>query len=529
MSKLTGTYYTPNNLASFMVEHVLDVLPSKNLTILEPSCGDGVFIEALNGSISKKAVITAMDIDGNAIKKVHSIKNNRNIKVNAFKCDYLKWCSRNDTKYDLVIGNPPYISKNNLNKEQRNTCREIHVRNGLQDRSINNIWISFLVDGTNRVNNFGVLAFVIPAEFLKVKYAEEVQSFLIDKYKRVEIFSFTSNVFPDIEQDTVVLFLYKENTGLDSGLYFTTIKSSTCLYNKSFKLVRKKPLENKSLKWSAYTLSNKEIHLLLKLKRKFDVIGHYCTTSPGIVTAANDFFIVNKSTVKEFNLHDIAIPAIQKGGYVNGGVVFSNDDLHKLIESDKPAYFLNFGKDNSSSKKYKTYLKIGLEQELDKRHKCSNRNPWFNVPSVWVSDGLFFKRSHKYPKMLYNETNALVTDASYRITMKDDYSIQSLIISFYNSLSLAFAEVLGRYYAGGVLELTPTEFRNIPIAYSKVDENTFTKFAKKFKNIKDIDEILDENDRKTLTKYLNSKEIESLKVIRKKLYSRRSNILKSRF
>lgn len=529
MSKLTGTYYTPKNLASFMVEHVFSALPSKSVTVLEPSCGDGVFIEELSKRIPKKAFITAIDIDGEAVKNVESKEYKRNITVNVTKSDYLKWCSNNDTKYDLVIGNPPYISKHNLSKEQRNSCKGIHIDNGLSDKSINNIWTSFLVDGTRRVNEHGALAFVIPAEFLKVKYAEEIQSFLIDKYYRVEIFSFTSNVFPDIEQDTITLFLYKECKNLEPGLYFTTIKTSSCLRERSFRLIRKRSLESKRLKWSAYSLTNKEIQLLLKLKKRFKTIGDYCTTSPGIVTAANNFFIVNEPTVNKFKLHDIAMPAIQKGGYVNGGVTFSKTDFEKLKGSNKPVYFLNFSSDENSAEKYKDYLQIGLDEKLDKRYKCSKRKPWFRVPSVWVSDGLFFKRSHKYPKMIFNETDSIVTDTSYRITMVKEYDIRSLVYSFYNSLSLAFSEVLGRYYAGGVLELTPSEFKDIPLVYTNIEEDSFNKFARDFKNKKDIDELLEKNDQNTLSEYLTSEEISSLKAIRNKLYSRRSNLLKNRF
>ena len=42
--KLRGGYYTPQNLADFVSKWVLEKQPK---SVLEPSCGDGVFIQAL--------------------------------------------------------------------------------------------------------------------------------------------------------------------------------------------------------------------------------------------------------------------------------------------------------------------------------------------------------------------------------------------------------------------------------------------------------------------------------------------------
>ena len=49
--KLRGGYYTPEDIASFITAWVAEVNPMR---ILEPSCGDGVFIRALNRSSEGK-------------------------------------------------------------------------------------------------------------------------------------------------------------------------------------------------------------------------------------------------------------------------------------------------------------------------------------------------------------------------------------------------------------------------------------------------------------------------------------------
>lgn len=43
-TKLRGGYYTDTNLAQFLTKWVFEIKPRR---VLEPSCGDGVFFEAM--------------------------------------------------------------------------------------------------------------------------------------------------------------------------------------------------------------------------------------------------------------------------------------------------------------------------------------------------------------------------------------------------------------------------------------------------------------------------------------------------
>ena len=57
-SKLTGRYYTPPAVALFLVRWVM---VRKPLTILEPSIGDGAFVEALQGLHRYRIHLTGID------------------------------------------------------------------------------------------------------------------------------------------------------------------------------------------------------------------------------------------------------------------------------------------------------------------------------------------------------------------------------------------------------------------------------------------------------------------------------------
>jgi adenine-specific DNA-methyltransferase len=109
--------------------------------------------------------------------------------------------------------------------------------------------------------------------------------------------------------------------------------------------------------------------------------------------------------------------------------------------------------------------------------------------------------------------------------MADNFSIENLIFSFYNSLTLAFAELYGRYYGGGVLELTPNEFKKLPVPYIKLPSGSFNSFVKDFKIKVSIKQICDQNDKiilKSIDPHLDYASINKISKIREKLYHRRN-------
>ena len=106
--KLRGAYYTPEDLATAMVG-LSGVGNAK--TILEPSCGDGVFIEALVEcqELRHDVSIDAVEIDGEALRKAQKIDCNE-VSVSYRQGDFFEFYEHaRPGCYDLILGNPPYI------------------------------------------------------------------------------------------------------------------------------------------------------------------------------------------------------------------------------------------------------------------------------------------------------------------------------------------------------------------------------------------------------------------------------------
>jgi adenine-specific DNA-methyltransferase len=523
MQKASGSYYTPETLADFVVEQAaLNISTQAGIHILEPSCGDGAFVKSVLKKFSDRELqIDAIEISAKAVKAARAATEKvKSVKYT--KGDFLFFQSTRT--YDLVVGNPPFIKKKLLKKKQITQCESIHSSAGLKDRAINNIWTSFLIKSVSLLSSDGVLAFVLPAELLQVNFAQEIQAYLQLHFKRVEVFTFKKIVFPNIGQDTVAL-IARKSSKLPDGVYFAEVNELSESKSINAALVQSKSAERNDIKWSGHIISEDEIDFLLNTCANVKPISHYCSSVAGIVTGANGFFIVSKDACAKYGFEDICRPIIQRGQYVNVNVLFDKGAFDEIVKGGKPCYLLDFSNrlTKSFSSGERAYIKLGKHLEINERYKCSIRDRWYDVPSLWTSEAFFFKRCHLYPKLLKNSANVYVTDSAYRIRVAKGYDVNSFVYSFYNSLTLALSELKGRYYGGGVLELTPNEFKSVALPYCEITPAAFQAFASSFKTAQNIDFVLEKNDKVVLEKGLGLKtsDVARIENIRKKLLRRR--------
>ena len=80
------------------------------------------------------------------------------------------------------------------------------------------------------------------------------------------------------------------------------------------------------------------------------------------------------------------------------------------------------------------------------------------MPGITKGALLLSKRSHHHPRVVVNEAGVFTTDTIYRGRMLSDAITPGAVAAnFHNSLTLLSAELEGRSFGGGVLELVPSE------------------------------------------------------------------------
>lgn len=76
------------------------------------------------------------------------------------------------------------------------------------------------------------------------------------------------------------------------------------------------------------------------------------------------------------------------------------------------------------------------------------------------------KRCHDAPRLILNEAKAYTTDTAYRIRSLQQPA-EGIVSAFVNPLTALSAELEGRTYGGGVLELVPSEIEKLIIVSPK--------------------------------------------------------------
>ena len=519
-------------------------LNNKTLDILEPSVGGGMFLDSLlNGNhYAEKQPFNMPKLKIDAIEINRDVAQNTSAKSNTYSKskgkvkvqneDYLKHFLGSTKKYDLIIGNPPYVRRRNMHIEQRELCAEVHKATGLRDENPKNLWTGFLMGAKASLKKKGIIAFVLPTDLLQVKYSEEIRDILRKDFDRVEIFTFNwlaFKKFDDIEQDVVILICSNGHGYKNDDIDFFHINSEEDLDEPKVTADHNNTRRSTLNKWTNYVLDDDEFSLLDHLYKnvlKSKTISDYCTSGAGIVTAANDYYIVNKETVEKYLLWDIAKPTIKKSSSMLPALTVTSGDLEKRAAEGAELFFLNFPDEprDDLPKSYLEYLDMCEKDGIDQRYKMLLRENWYAVPSVWSSEAFFTKRSNVYPRIIINEANAYVTDAFYRIRMKEGLSEKNLSFSFFNTFTFIYSELMGRYYGGGVLELTPNEFKGLPIPYiNKTVDGKLKKLDHMVRNRTNLSEILDYTDKVILQEIygVSKQETTQLRNIYRKLLIRR--------
>lgn len=522
--KLRGGFYTPEPIASFILKWAFN--GNKELDILEPSCGDGVFLEEIQKGNYEYNSLTAIEFDEIEAIKSRKIGLDKSKIINS---DFHEFCINTKQKFDLIIGNPPYIRFQYFDREQQGFASEIFEKANLKYSKLTNAWVSFVVGSSLLLKEQGKIGFVLPAEILQVSYAQPLREFLGQFYNKINIVSFEKLVFPDIQQE-VVLLLCEKNKNKTHLIEHLELRDAEELKNLDVSKLKspKKKIDFKSNKWTFYFLDQKEIDFLERLQSKklIPQLGEYAKVEVGITTGSNPFFTVPLSTVEKYNLEKYAKPLVGRSVQVPSAI-FTKKDWIKNRNSEARTHFLSFPKmkDLNGSLGARDYISLGEEEEINKGYKCRIRDEWQIVPSQRISDALFIRRNNKYPKFIINEAKAFTTDTMHRVTIKENIEIKALTASYYNSLSFAFAEICGRSHGGGVLELMPNEVERILLPYNENNAELLPIIDKMIREKKDISELLKITNNKILKENfgLTNSEIELADGIWKKLSKRRLN------
>lgn len=477
--KLRGGYYTPKDIAYFITDWVCEREDCR--TVLEPSCGDGVFFEAVE-NYSPFVALTGFEIDGKEAGK--SIERCRKLNLNyeIYAKDFLSWSILNIDRaplFDGVIGNPPFVRYQYLDEPFQRASEWLFAHNHIPFTRHTNLWVPFVIASINLLRAGGRLGMIVPSELLHVLHSKPLRSFLYDQCSEIVIIDPQDIWFENTLQGAVILFAQKKITPNvpSNGLAIIPTSGRSFLKQRATNLIAEANFVTGDIlqeKWTYALLSPNELALLNAIKR-FPQIHQFkeiAKVDVGVVTGANDYFLVSDETKNRYNLHRWSHPMFGRSDHCRG-IIYDELQHNENIKRGLPVNFLWFNSEipNDAPEAAKAYIRLGEERKLHQRYKCRIRTPWYKVPSVYSTPIGMLKRAHDIPRLIYNEIGALTTDTAYRISPINNIPPQNIVCNFINSLTALSAELEGRSYGGGVLELVPSEIEKLLYISSPLNHN----------------------------------------------------------
>jgi len=535
-NKLRGGYYTPSEVAEFLVDW-LDIRIRSN--ILEPSAGDGAFVKAIlkkvhNSNDSTELHVTAIEIDPNEKKKIDELLPVRHdsIESETICDDFFKkakdYFSSNIT-FDAVVGNPPFIRYQNFVELYRDRAFDLMKEIGLTPNKLTNIWVPFLVVSAMLLRKGGRLAMVIPAELFQVNYAGQTRKFLTDEFTNIIIITFRKLLFKKAQQEIILLLAEKDGNKATSVQTVELNDESELVslnIDTSLDVETKRMIHNDD-KWTYYLLGNRDMEFLRKFRKRnnIPIANRILRVDVGVVTGRNDFFVLSPSSVKRNKLTNSVERIIARSGHLKG-IVMNDFDWKENVEKDYRSFiFMPKDKEllNLSDREIK-YIKEGQKLQYNKGFKCRIRKRWYIVPSVWKPDAFMLRQIHDYPKIVWNAVGATCTDTIHRVKIKEAYCNRKVCAAFLNSLTFAFSELIGRSYGGGVMTFEPSECEKLPLPIRGYESLPVERIDELIRQNR-VEEVLEITDKILLIDNMgiSEEEVYTLREIWKKLRDRRIN------
>jgi type I restriction-modification system DNA methylase subunit len=541
--RMLGQYYTPPAICDLIVKMCVK---NANSLILDPGCGSaGFLVKAYYRLLELKGKKTSDEethqeilkqlwgIDISQFPAHLSVINiaMRNLKaksdiINIIPNDFFKVLPQQKTfkaietatlseikgtyellpQFDAIVCNPPYTRQDDIgNRKYREYIRKVALSfdGELKISSEAGIYAYFFTHSAHFLKQKGMFGYIVSNSWMDVKFGIAIQKFFLDNFRIISIIEFDRRAFAEAAINTVILIAQKLTGKInkkerDENLVkFVRVKSALrtediikrieeapeSYENEEIRVVIKRQADlSADTKWLKY-LRAPPIYFKILDNPKITRLGKIAKINIGIITYANDFFILSTEQLKKWGIEKKYLRPI----------LTSPKDLQFLDVKENDAknylFYVNEPKTKLKGTQALEYIKWGESTPVEitrGAEKGTVVKGFQNIPSfrsrnkeMWYSIGERKPSPILVPRLIwerifaaYNEAGCLTTHAFYGITptkKKDTFPLLGIL----NSTMFDFVgESSGRTTLGeGVLELMEHEWNNLPV----VDTRKLTK------------------------------------------------------
>ncbi|WP_033379013.1 class I SAM-dependent DNA methyltransferase [Mesomycoplasma moatsii] len=445
MSKEKGQVFTPNWIVKEMIEFC-DIDDITKIKIIDNSCGDGAFICEIAKQIISKNPKNIKDILENniigieldtvaynqCIKKLKEIeKENRLPKINwnINNDNTLKIYKKYENKFDLVIGNPPYVRIHNTVEDLSNFkfCKK-----GMTD-----LYLAFYEIGLKMLKPNGKLCYINPSSIFNSKAAEYAREKIISSKLLTKVVNFKhTQLFENIITYSTILLLDKNNITANIKYYECNFVNCVNLSYDDF-IIGSSWYFDKSIQ-KLQTLKN----IITNSNPKKYIVKN------GVATLCDRVLINNNIPNSKYTIN-----------IIKGSTLKQSKTLFLYSEDFKPITF------NNIPKNIQCYL---LENEkLLKNRDLENKDIW------WTYGRTQGIRDKGFLKLCVNTTIKDVKSIKTKLIDKGVLIYSGLYINIYNESEIKkienliknkkfidYISILGKYKSGGYYTFNTKDLSN---------------------------------------------------------------------
>lgn len=150
----------------------------------------------------------------------------------------------------------------------------------------------------------------------------------------------------------------------------------------------------------------------MKSDNRFSEFSDYGLINIGITAGNNGYFSIAEKKTRQYHLEEATRPLIGRSSHAHG-IYFTEQDWNHNKQAGKQARLVCFSENipyENYPQNYKDYILEGEANNENAGYKCSIRDRWYIIPSIWAPDAFFLRRNNLYPKFVLNQCGAVSTD-----------------------------------------------------------------------------------------------------------------------
>ncbi len=474
-----GQFATPQFLSKEIMEYTQTLFSSeKQIRFLEPAFGTGSFYTSFLSTFPTTRIeyASAFELDPDYANAARELWEGLPLELTIGDFTKIEPPSSEESKFNLVVSNPPYVRHHHLDKEEKIRLKGLVERVlGRPVSGLSGLYCYFLLLAHRWLRQQGLSCWLIPSEFMDVNYGKAIKQYLINNVKLLKVHRFDpqEQQFDDALVSSVILWFKNESAEPNHTVEFSF--GGSLLFpqkSRSFAVEELSP----DAKWTSLL----QAHSVSKVKDEGIKLSELFEIKRGIVTGANGFFIMTKEQIEEQELSmDFFFPIFPSPRYLDENEVVGDSNGFPLLEKQLFVFSSSLSKKQIQTKYPSVwkFLQAGEEKGIHKGYICSHRSPWYcqeqrvAAPLLCTYMGRVSAKSERPFRFIFNRSKAIAPNVYLMMYPKPELQGKAelspkLLESIWILLNKIPIESLigeGRVYGGGLHKLEPKELANASI------------------------------------------------------------------